>query len=178
MPELGAEIIDLLYMLLYLVVLAVLFSIIYAIAEWFSIDRVLKIISGRKGFVLLGGEAYYGRIIIPPRSGGGFEVLFPWEGLENPQTAIAYLVETYRETGDEKFLKEATRLAAELAERGLVPSGLDVESLNLTPWDAPSLASRKVFPSELGNVQGFILLKSLLTPEELEDRKEDLRKFI
>lgn len=72
-----SEISALLYTMLYLAVVGVILSIIYGIAELFSRDRVIKIFDGKYAFVFIGSEGFYGKIRVPPRGGGGFEVVFP-----------------------------------------------------------------------------------------------------
>ncbi|MCD6244080.1 MAG: hypothetical protein J7J65_02445, partial [Candidatus Korarchaeota archaeon] len=92
---------------IYLLILGIVLSLVFSLVELFSIDRVLKLVRGRKAFVFLGKEAYYGKLYIPPRSKGGFEVFYVDENIENPESLIAFLIENYQETGNEKFLEKA-----------------------------------------------------------------------
>ena len=76
------ELSELLITIIYLALVGIILSIIYGIIELFSRDRAIKLFEGKYAFVFLGNEGFYGRIRVPPRSGGGFEVLFPPEGIE------------------------------------------------------------------------------------------------
>lgn len=169
--------VGLVYTLAYLVAIAAVLSIIYGIAEWFSKDRVLKIVEGRRALVVVGDEAFYGRISIPPRGGGGFEVYFPLENVENPLSLISFLLRSYEETGEEKFYKEAEKLLGEFKSRGLVPRGLELELVSRSRWQPPSLASRKVFAGELGNLKAIMLFRDFLEERELEERRRELRRL-
>ncbi len=164
-------------LLINLIALAVVLSIIYTIAEWFSRDRVLKLFERKEVVVLLGKEAICGRFHIPPRSGGGFEVFFRGERIENPLTLLSFLVENYRETGDEKFLREAERVLGELKRVGTVPEGLSLDGVKINPWAPPSLISRKVFPSDLSNLFAIMIVKGLLSEDELRARWKEMRKL-
>ena len=169
--------ISLIYTLAYLVAIAAALSIIYGIAEWFSKDRVLKIIEGRRALVVIGNEAFYGRVAIPPRGGGGFEVYFPPENVENPLSLISFLVRSYEETGEEKFRKEAEKLLEEFKARGLIPQDFELNHAMPDPWRPPSLVSRKVYANELGNLKAIMLFKDFLEEKEIEKRKKELRRL-
>jgi len=171
------DIIGLAYTLLYLTAIGVVLSIIYGIVEWFSKDRVLKIFEGRWVFVLLGKEAYYGKMKIPPRSGGGFEILFPPEGIENPETLLAFLVENYRETGDKRFLEKAEKVLGEFKKNGLLPENYSLDNVALNPWLPPSLVSRKIYAGELGNLYGIFSFRYTLSRKELEKRWKEVRRL-
>ncbi|RLE62847.1 MAG: hypothetical protein DRJ49_05945 [Thermoprotei archaeon] len=168
---------EFLWTIIYLTIVGIVLSTIYAIIEWFSRDRVIKIFSGERAFVLIGSDAYYGEIHVPPRSGGGFEVLFPPEGIENPETLIAFLLENYRETGDEKFLEEARVLIEDLKEKGILSREITLDSITINPWAPPSLVSRKIDSSEVNNIHMICIFKHLLTEEERRKRWEDLKKL-
>jgi len=135
--------------LLYLLGLGVALSIVYALIDYFSVDRVLKLVRGTRAFVFIGGEVHYGRLHIPPRSGGGFEVFYEERGLEHIETLLAFYLENYRETGDRKFLRHAERLLEHFKERGLLPPDYTLDRVEVNPWAPPSLVSRKVYPGEL-----------------------------
>lgn len=135
--------------LLYLVGLGVVLSIVYAVIDYFSVDRVLKLVRGTRAFVFIGGEVHYGRLHIPPRSGGGFEVFYEERGLEHLETLLAFYLENYRETGDEKFIRHAEKLLEYFKEQGLLPPDYTLERVEVNPWAPPSLVSRKVYPGEL-----------------------------
>lgn len=169
--------ISLIYTLAYLVAIAAALSIIYGIAEWFSKDRVLKIIEGRRALVVVGDEAFYGKVAIPPRGGGGFEVYFPPENVENPLSLISFLMRSYGETGEEKFRREAEKLLREFKARGLVPQDFELNHVRHDPWQPPSLVSRKVYASELGNLKAIMLFRDFLEEKEVEKRRKELRRL-
>ena len=172
-----SELSSLIETVLYLAVIGVVLSIIYGIAELFSRDRAIKIFEGKYAFVFFGNEAFYGRIRVPPRSGGGFEVLFPPEGIENPVSLLAFLVENYNETKDRKFLEEAKELLEDFKKRGIVPKDFKLEDVKNNPWTPPSLVSRKVFSQELGKLSALLIFKHTLDEEELRERWRELRRL-
>ncbi|RLE66768.1 MAG: hypothetical protein DRJ38_00865 [Thermoprotei archaeon] len=164
-------------LLAYLMGLTLILSIIYSIAEWFSKDRVVKIFEGKKVLVLIGGEVYCGKLYIPPRSGGGFEVFFESDKIENPLSLLAFLIENYKETGDEKFREEAEKLLAELKRKGVISQDIDLNDIELNPWSSPSLVSRKVYSSELKDLYAIIRFRDMLSENERKKIWKELRKL-
>ncbi len=164
-------------LLAYLMGLTLILSIIYSIAEWFSKDRVIKIFEGKKVLVLIGGEVYCGKLYIPPRSGGGFEVFFESDKIENPLSLLAFLIENYKETGDEKFKEEAEKLLIELKKKGVIPQEINLDSIELNPWSSPSLVSRKVYSSELKDLYAIIRFRDMLSESERRKIWKELRKL-
>ncbi|RLE97947.1 MAG: hypothetical protein DRJ63_08420 [Thermoprotei archaeon] len=164
-------------MMLYLVVIGLILSILYAIADILTRDRVLKTIVGKKAFVFLGNEAYYGKIVAPPRSGGSFEVYFPSNRIENPVSLLAFLIENYRETKDKKFLEEAKELLEEFKKLKLIPEDFTLDQVKWNPWAPPSLISKKIFPSDIKNLYAIIVFKKLLSPRELREKWKELRSM-
>ncbi|GEM_PF-595716 len=152
--------------LFYIILLGLVVSLFYSLVEYFTIDRVLKKIAGDRVLVVLSNEAYFGKLQPFPRSGGGFEIFFDAENIENPISLLAFLYENYKETGDEKFLEEAEMLIKEFKEKKIIPESFTLESLKINPWYPPSLVSRKVFSNELGNIFGIYRFKDLLSEEE------------
>ena len=104
--------------LVWITIIGVVASIIYSIVEMFSHDRALRVFEGYKVFVIVGNEVYYGKLKVPPRSGGGFELLIPIEYVKEPKQILAYILENYYDTGDEKYLREVLRLIDEFNLRG------------------------------------------------------------
>jgi len=172
-----SEVSTLIYTMAYLAAIGIVLSIIYGIAELFSRDRAIKLFEGKYAFVFFGNEGFYGRIRVPPRSGGGFEILFPPEGIENPVSLLAFLIENYQETGDRKFIEEAEELLADFKKRGIVPKNFKLEDIKNNPWAPPSLVSRKVFSQELGKLSAIIIFKYTLDKEELGERWKELRRL-
>ena len=162
-------------LLAYLMGLTLVLSVIYSIAEWFSKDRVIKIFEGKKVLVLIGGEVYCGKLYIPPRSGGGFEVFFESDKIENPLSLLAFLIENYKETGDEKFKEEAEKLLRELKRRGVLSQDVNFDKIELNPWSSPSLVSRKVYSSELKDLFAIIRFRDMLSESEREKIWKELR---
>ena len=172
---LPGELTNLIYALGYILAIGAALSLLYGISEWFSRDRVLKLFEGKRAFVILGSEAYYGRIVVPSRSGGGFEIYFPPENIENPLSLIAFLVENYREAGERKFLEEAERLLRDFKAKGLVPGEIELDNIRANPWSSPSLVSRKVYSNELGNLHAIIMFRDFLEENERRKRWRELR---
>ena len=160
--------------LLYLTAVGVVLSIIYAIVDMFSVDRVLKLVRGSKAFVFLGNEVHYGKLHIPPRSGGGLEVVYTEEGIENPESMIAFMVENYRETGNRKFLEKAEFLTEYFKKRGILREDFDLNSIDIHAWMKPSLVSRKIYPQEAGNITMIISFVDMLTEKEKKARWKKL----
>ncbi len=162
-------------LLAYLMGLTLVLSIIYSIAEWFSKDRVIKIFEGKKVLVLIGGEVYCGKLYIPPRSGGGFEVFFESDRIENPLSLLAFLIENFEETGDEKFREEAEKLLIELKRKGVLSQDVSLDDIELNPWSPPSLVSRKVYQSELKDLYAIIRFRDMLSEDERKKIWKELR---
>ncbi len=168
------SLIDQLMPLIYLLGLGIVLSIIFSLVEMFSIDRVLKLVRGRRAFVFLGREAHYGRLHIPPRSKGGFEVFYEDSAVENPLSLVAFLMENYQETGNEKFLEKARAILEYLRERGLVDRELKPEDVKVNPWAPPSLVSRKVYSSELKDLWMIASFVEFMSEEERKRRWREL----
>jgi len=156
--------------LLYLLGLGIVLSILFSLVEMFSLDRVLKMIRGRRAFVFLGKEAHYGRLHIPPRSKGGFEVFYEDAAVENPLSLVAFLVENYHETGSEKFLEKARLILDYLKEKGVVDPDVEIERVKIDPWAPPSLVSRKVYSNELGDLWMIASFVDFMSDEERKRR--------
>ena len=167
---------DVIMLFVYLLLFGALLSLLYGLSEWLSRDRVLKIFEDKDVLVVLGNEAYYGRLHVPPRSGGGFEVFFPSDRVENPLSLIAFLKENYRETGNKKFLESAERLLEEFKSKGLVDPNIKLEDVSVDPWSPPSLVSRKVYPDEVKNLNAIIRFKEFMDEEELRKLQIEFTK--
>ncbi len=168
--------------LVWITIIGVVASIIYSIVEMFSHDRALRVFEGYKVFVIVGNEVYYGKLKVPPRSGGGFELLIPIEYVKEPKQILAYILENYYDTGDEKYLREVLRLIDEFKDKGLVDNGYNLESLKkelwklLNPWSEPTVVSRKIFSQDLGNLKAIMVFKEFLDDKEYVKRMKELRK--
>lgn len=169
------EVQNLVWMLLYLTALGLFASVIYSIVEWFSKDRVLKVFERRRVLLVMDEGSFYGKLYIPSRSGGGFELFF--DEVENPLTLLAFLVENYKETGDEKFLREAREIAEKLEREGALLPGFELEGLEYHPWSPPSLASKKIYPGDLNKVSAMIQFREAMDEKELERRRKELRRL-
>ncbi len=164
---------DQLLPLLYLIGLGVLLSIVFSIVNMFSVDRVLKLVKGKKAIVFLGGEAHYGRLHVPPRGKGGFEVFYEEKAVENPLSLVAFLKENYEETGNERFLEKAELILNYLKGKGVV-SEVKLKDVAVNPWAPPSLVSRKVYPDELDKLW---MIASFVDFMDDEERRRRWREF-
>ena len=163
------NIIDLLYTLVYLTVIGIIISIIYGIVELFSHDRVLKTFEGKDVLILMKNTMYYGKLIVPPRSNGGFEVIFPLDRIENPRVLLGFLLEDYKRTKDKKFLKLINDVSNKL--------GIDYSKIKINPWLEPSLVSRKIYPNDVGNLYAIIRFSYMLSNKAFKKREEELRRI-
>ncbi len=170
MEALALSLMDQLMPLLYLLGLGIVLSILFSLVEMFSVDRVLKLARGRRAFVFLGKEAHYGRLHIPPRSKGGFEVFYEDAAVENPLSLVAFLVENYHETGNEKFMEKAKLILDYLKEKGVVDPDIGIEDVKIDPWAPPSLVSRKVYSNELGDLWMIASFVDFMSDDERKKR--------
>ncbi|MCD6348311.1 MAG: hypothetical protein J7L91_01625 [Candidatus Korarchaeota archaeon] len=159
---------------IYLLILGIVLSIIFSLVEMFSIDRVLKLVRGRRAFVFLGKDAYYGRLEIPPRSKGGFEVFYMDTAIENPLSLVAFLIENYHETGNEKFLEKAKVLMSYMKEKGVISPELSEKDVKINPWAPPSMVSRKVYSNELGDLWMIVSFVDFMSDDEKARRWKEL----
>ncbi|MCD6562605.1 MAG: hypothetical protein J7K23_01660 [Thermoproteales archaeon] len=171
------NVIGTLYTILYLVLLGIIISIIYGISEWFSRDRVLKLFERKRAFVFIEKEVYYGKILVPSRSGGCFEIFFPSEYLENPFSLLAFLIENYHETGQKKFLIQAQRILEEFKRIGIVDKDFSLDNIKIDPWAPPSLVSRKIYKDELGKLQAIMMFREFLSRKEKLKRWQELKSL-
>ncbi len=163
--------------LIYLIALGVVISLLFSLVNMFSVDRVLKLVKGRKTFVFIGKEAHYGKLHVLPRGGGGFEVFYMKEGMENPLSLIAFLMENYHETGNEKFLEKARVILNYLKEMGVVDTKLTEGDIRIDPWSPPSLISRKVYPNELNDLWMIVSFVDFMSEEEKKRRWKELSEL-
>ncbi len=163
--------------LIYLIALGVIISLLFSIVNMFSMDRVLKLVKGRRTFVFIGKEAHYGKLHVLPRGGGGFEVFYTKEGMENPLSLVAFLMENYHETGNERFLEKAKVVLDYLKKVGLIEGGLTEKDIRINPWSPPSLVSRKVYSSELNDLWMIISFVDFMSEEERKRRWKELSEL-
>jgi len=163
--------------LIYLIALGVIISLLFSIVNMFSMDRVLKLVKGRKTFVFIGKEAHYGKLHVLPRGGGGFEVFYTKEGTENPLSLVAFLMENYHETGNERFLEKAKVVLDYLKKVGLIEGELTENDIRINPWSPPSLVSRKVYSSELNDLWMIISFVDFMSEEERKRRWKELSEL-
>jgi len=165
------------WLFVYVVGTGFLISLIYSIVDWFSKDRVLKQVIGKRCVVFLGNDAYYGRLILPPRSKGGFEVMLDGRQVENPEALLAFLKENYEETGERKFIDEAVKLLEEFKRIGVVRQDLTLDDIEINPWAPPSLVSKKVYPSQLGDLHAILIFRHMLSKSELRKKWAELKRL-
>ncbi len=171
------NIISTLYTVFYLVLLGIIISLIYGISEWFSRDRVLKMFERKRAFVFIDKDVYYGKIIVPARSGGSFEIFFPSEYLENPLSLLAFLVENYNETKEKKFIEQAKKILEEFKNIGIVDKNFKLENIRIDPWAPPSLVSKKIYKDELGKLQAIMMFREFLSRKEKLKRWQELKSL-
>ncbi len=163
--------------LIYLIVLGVIISFLFSLVNMFSMDRVLKLVKGRKTFVFIGKEAHYGKLHILPRGGGGFEIFYMKEGMKNPLSLVAFLMKNYHETGNERFLEKARVILNYLKRFELVEDKLTEKDIRVNPWSPPSLVSRKVYSSELNDLWMIVSFVDFMGEEERKRRWKELSEL-
>lgn len=149
---------------IYFFIIIIASAIIYSIIEYFSVDRVLKIIRNKKAFVVIDNKWFFGKIIVPPRSGGGFEILY--EKIHEPEFSFYFLYKIFKETSEKKFLKKIEKLKRKIK--------FSKEKIDESPWLKPTLSSKKVFKNEISNLKAIFVFKDYLSKKEVEKRKKEL----
>ena len=163
------------------IILIIISILIGLIIDRISRDRVIKLFNGywvvlfyedidKNGLK----EAYFGKINIPPRSGGGFELEYALKTIVNPVKLIGYLKRMYEDTGNEKYIKKAR----ELYDHIIKSKGINIgfEEIKYDPFTEPSEASRKVYKDNIKDVYAIVRFVDIMSKEELERRMEELNK--
>jgi len=163
------------------IILIILSVIIGLIIDRISRDRVIKIFhddwvvlfyedmdkNGRR-------EAYFGKINIPPRSGGGFELEYNIKTIVNPEKLIGYLKRAYSETGDEKYLRKARDIYETLYKASKI--GKKFDDIKYDPFREPSEVSRKIYKDNIKDIYAIVRFIDDLDPDRLKKRAEELNK--
>jgi len=171
------EVISYIYLILYVFIIGLILTVIYSFIEWFSKDRVIKLIEGRRVTVFIGNEAIHGRLVAPSKSGGAFEIFYEPNKIENPVSLLAFLVENYKETGERKFLREAETLVKDFKSRGLLPRNFTLKDVVINPWYPASVVSRKVFAEDLNNLYAILMFRHMMTERELKHKWRELKNL-
>jgi len=163
------------------IILIIISVLIGLIIDRISRDRVIKLFNGywvvlfyedidKNGLK----EAYFGKINIPPRSGGGFELEYALKTIVNPVKLLGYLKRMYEDTGNEKYIKKARELYDHIIKSRRI--NISFEEIKYDPFTEPSEASRKVYKDNIKDVYAIVRFVDLMSKEELERRMEELNK--
>jgi len=175
-------VIEYLNLLMPIFILIILSVIIGLIIDRISRDRVIKLF--QNDWVVLfyedvdkNGmkEAYFGRINIPPRSGGGFELEYSIKSIVNPEKLIGYLKRAYREIGDDRYLKKAREIYENLSKIGKIHKRF--EDIKYDPFTEPSEASRKVYKDNIKDIYAIVRFVDELPDDAIERRRKELNKI-
>ncbi len=166
-----------------IIALALILMFISQVIGWFIKDRVIKLFDSHWVAVLIKdtdknglNEAYFGRLNVPSQAGGGFEIFFDLKGIENPERLLAYMVRTYRETGNIKYLNMAQKLFNSFKGKGLLPGRNSLSEVVENPFSQPSQASKKIRSEEIKDIFAIIRFIDTLSEDEIRKRNNDLQK--
>lgn len=169
-------------MLMPIIILILIAVILGLIIDRISQDRVIKLFKGN--WVVLFyedidknglNEAYLGKIHLPPRSEGGFEIEYALKAVENPMKLIAYLKKAYEETGNEKYLRKADDIYNHLKNEGKIT--IDFEKIKYDPFTEASQASKKVYRDNIKDIYSIVRFEEYMNSEELEKKRGELTQI-
>ncbi len=115
-------------------------------------------------------EAFFGRLLVPPAAGGGFEVFYDPIQVESLDRLLEYLRRIHNETAEEKYLNLIQKIEAALKER---PSLAKVRGHHVDYVEA----SRKVYASDVDKVLAILRFHRDLSEEEKARRIDDFVSF-
>ncbi len=165
--------------ILILIIVAVIFGLII---DRISQDRVIKLFKGN--WVVLFyedvdknglNEAYIGKIKVPPRAEGGFEIEYSLGAIENPVKLIGYLKRAYKETGNDKYLRKAQELYEHLKAKGKID--IEFDEIKYDPFTEPSQASKKVYKNNIKDIYAIVRFEEHMSPREKEKKRKELAKI-
>ena len=165
-----------------LLILILLGVILGLIVDRISRDRVITLFKGN--WVVLFyedidknglNEAYLGKIRIPPRSEGAFELDYSIKAIENPVKLIAYLKRVYKTTKKEKYLERARELYSELYREGKID--IPFEKIKYDPFSEPSEASKKIYKQNIKDIYAIVRFEEYMSEEELKRKRRELEKI-
>ena len=165
-----------------IIILIIVAVILGLILDRVSQDRVIKLF--KENWVVLFyedvdknglNEAYLGKIHVPPRSEGGFEIEYAIKAIENPLKLIAFLKRAYTETGNNKYLDKANEIYKHLKKDGRI--NIDFEDIKYDPFTEPSQASKKVYKNNINEIYSIVRFEEYMNRKELEKKKRELGKI-
>ncbi len=163
-------------------ILIILGVILGLIVDRISQDRVIKLF--KDNWVVLFyedidknglNEAYLGKIRIPPRSEGAFEIDYSIKAIENPIKLIAYLKRAYRTTGKKKYLDRAKDIYERLVKEGRID--IEFDKIKYDPFSEPTEASKKIYKSNIKDIYAIVRFEDFLTEKELLEKRKELEKI-
>jgi|Deesub1362B_J571_1020462.scaffolds.fasta_scaffold00005_190 hypothetical protein len=167
----------LLYPFIIIIIITVILSLII---DRVSRDRVIKLFDDDWVVMLYTdvdknglNEAYFGRIYVPPRASGGFELLYSVKSIEGPEKLIAYLMRMYRRTGEKKYKERAEELFDILKDAGKLQYE-SVDEIKYDPFMNPSQASKKVYKENIKEIYAIIRFLDDMSDDRKEKRIKDI----
>ncbi len=166
-----------------LILLAVVAFVLSSILSWFSMDRVLKLVRGKKVVLFTVDkdgdgklDAYYGKLMAPSFGSGGFEIHYPIGGARHIGSLIAYLKQAYRETGEDKYLKMSDHLL-QTAEDAGINIQKAVDEAERYPYTEPPEFSLKIYSDQIDDVYAIARFKDWLSEEDIHSRTMEIERF-
>jgi hypothetical protein len=148
-----------LYPFIIIIILTVILSLII---DRISRDRVIKLFDDDWVVMLYAdvdknglNEAYFGRIYVPPRASGGFELLYSMKSIEFPEKLIAHLMRMYSRTGERKYKQRALELFDVLRKAGKI-NYESIDEIKYDPFMNPSQASKKVYKENIKEIYAIV----------------------
>ncbi len=181
-PSINNLILSYINSLMPIIVLIIIGVILGLIVDRISQDRVIKLF--KDNWVVLFyedidknglNEAYLGKIRIPPRSEGAFEIDYSIKAIENPIKLVAYLKRAYRTTGKKKYLDRAKEIYERLVNEGKIK--IDFDDIKYDPFSEPTEASKKVYKNNLKDIYAIVRFEDFLTEKELREKRRELEKI-
>ena len=163
-------------------ILIIIGVILGIVVDRISQDRVIKLF--KDNWVVLFyedvdknglNEAYLGKIRIPPRSEGAFEIDYSIKAIENPIKLIGYLKRAYYTTGKEKYLERAKELYEELTKENKID--IEFDKIKYDPFSEPTEASKKIYKQNIKDIYAIVRFEEYMTEEELRDKRKELEKI-
>jgi len=169
-------------LLIPIIILIIVSVFIGLIIDRVSRDRVIKLF--KNNWVVLfyedidkNGlkEAYFGKIKIPARSGGGFELEYGMKSIVNPERLIGYLKRAYDETRNKKYLDKAKQIFIHLKEIGKIDKEFD--DIRYDPFSKASEASKKIYKDNIKDIYAIVRFLDDMDEDEVKKRLKELNKI-
>jgi len=180
--DLSTAILQYVNLLIPIIILIIISVFIGLIIDRVSRDRVIKLF--KNDWVVLfyedidkNGlkEAYFGKIKIPARSGGGFELEYGMKSIVNPERLIGYLKRAYYETRNKKYIDKAKQIYTHLREIGKISKEFD--NIKYDPFAEVSEASKKIYKDNIKDIYAIVRFLDDMDEDKVKKRLKELNKI-